>query len=133
MATATKAGQNGAATDAAVAQVAEVSETVVTAITKATAVANDLVAKTSDVITPAVQSASDKAKELSEAYTVDLKKVTIEGVDAFYKAVKQCLDFTVELADWVKVDWVSELSRSNAKIIGDLVAGSEGAVRDLLK
>ena len=50
MATATKAAQNGAAaTDAAVAQV---SETVVASISKATAVANDFVTKTTEVITP---------------------------------------------------------------------------------
>jgi len=131
MATATKAAQNGAAaTDAAVAQV---SETVVASISKATAVANDLVTKTTDVITPAVEAATDRAKELTEAYAVDLKKAAGETVDAFYKAVHQYLDFTVQLADAVKVEWVAELTRSNAKIIGDLVAVSENAAHDLLK
>jgi hypothetical protein len=131
MATATKAAQNGAAaTDAAVAQV---SETVVASISKATAVANDLVTKTTEVITPAVEAATDKAKELTEAYAVDLKKAAGETVDAFYKAIHQYLDFTVQLADAVKVDWVAELTRSNAKIIGDLVAVSENAAHDLLK
>jgi hypothetical protein len=131
MATATKAAQNGAAaTDAAVAQV---SETVVASISKATAVANDFVTKTTEVITPAVEAAGDKAKELTEAYAVDLKKAAGETVDAFFKAVHQYLDFTVQLADAVKVDWAGELARSNAKIIGDLVTVSENAVHDLLK
>ena len=131
MATATKAEQNGAAaTDAAVAQV---DETVAASISKATAVANDFVTRTTDVITPAVEAATDKAKELTEAYAVDMKKAAGETMDAFYKAVHQYLDFTVQLADAVKVDWVGEITRSNAKIIGDLVAVSENAVHDLLK
>ena len=131
MATATKAAQNGAAaSDAAVAQV---SETVVASISKATAVANDFVTKTTEVITPAVEAATDRVKELSEAYAVDLKKAAGETLDAFYKAVHQYLDFTVQLADAMKVDWVAELTRSNAKIIGDLVAVSENAVHDLVK
>ena len=131
MATATKAEQNGAAaTDAAVAQV---DETVAASISKATAVANDFVTRTTDVITPAVEAATDKAKELSEAYTVDLKKAAGETMDVFYKAVHQYLDFTIQLADAVKVDWVGELTRSNAKFIGDLVAVSENALHDLLK
>ena len=131
MATATKAEQNGAAaTDAAVAQV---SETVVASISKASAAANDFVTKTTDVIAPAVEAATDRAKELTEAYRVDLKKAAGETVDAFYKAVHQYLDFTVQLADAVKVTWVGELTRSNAKIIGDMVAVSENAVQDLLK
>jgi hypothetical protein len=131
MATATKAEQNGAAaTDAAVAQV---SENVVASISKATAVANDFVTRTTEVITPAVEAATDKAKELTEAYAVDMKKAAGQTVDAFYKAVHQYLDFTIQLADAVKVDWVGELTRSNAKFISDLVAASENAVRDLLK
>ena len=131
MATATKAEQNGAAaTDAAVAQV---DETVAASISKATAVANDFVTRTTDVITPAVEAATDKAKELTEAYAVDLKKAAGDTMDAFYKAVHQYLDFTIQLADAVKVDWVGELTRSNAKFIGDLVAVSENAVHDLLK
>ena len=131
MATATKIVQNGAAaTDAAVAQV---SETAVDSISKATAVANDFVTRTTDVITPAVEAATDKAKELTEAYAVDMKKAAGETMDAFYKAVHQYLDFTIQLADAVKVDWVGELTRSNAKFIGDLVAVSENAVHDLLK
>ena len=131
MATATKAEQNGAAaTDAAVAQV---SETVVASISKATAVANDFVTRTTDVITPAVEAATDKAKELTEAYAVDMKKAAGETMDAFYKAVHQYLDFTIQLADTVKVDWVGEITRSNAKIIGDLVAVSENALHYLLK
>jgi len=131
MATATKAEQNGAAaTDAAVAQV---DETVAASISKATAVANDFVTRTTDVITPAVEAATDKAKELTEAYAVDMKKAAGETMDAFYKAVHQYLDFTIQLADTVKVDWVGELTRSNAKFIGDLVAVSENAVHDLLK
>ena len=131
MATATKAEQNGAAaTDAAVAQV---DETVAASISKATAVANDFVTRTTDVITPAVEAATDKAKELTEAYAVDMKKAAGETMDAFYKAVHQYLDFTIQLADTVKVDWVGELTRSNAKFIGDLVAVSENALHDLLK
>ena len=131
MATATKAEQNGAAaTDAAVAQV---DETVAASISKATAVANDFVTRTTDVITPAVEAATDKAKELTEAYAVDLKKAAGDTMDAFYKAVHQYLDFTIQLADTVKVDWVGELTRSNAKFIGDLVAVSENALHDLLK
>jgi|SRR5664279_4540096 hypothetical protein len=131
MATATKAEQNGAAaTDAAVAQV---DETVAASISKATAVANDFVTRTTDVITPAVEAATDKAKELTEAYAVDMKKAAGETMDAFYKAVHQYLDFTIQLADAVKVDWVGELTRSNAKFIGDLVAVSENALHDLLK
>ena len=70
MATATKAEQNGAAaTDAAVAQV---DETVAASISKATAVANDFVTRTTEVITPAVEAATDKAKELTQAYAVDM-------------------------------------------------------------
>ena len=131
MATATKVAQNGAAApDAAVAQV---SETVVDSISKATAAANDIVTKATDVIAPAVEAATDRAKELTEAYAVDLKKAAGQTMDAFYKAVHQYLDFTVQLADAVKVDWVGELTRSNAKFIGDLVAVSENAVHDLLK
>ena len=131
MATATKAAQNGAAaTDAAVAQV---SETVVASISKATAVANDFVTKSTEVITPAVEAATGKAKELIEAYAVDLKKAAGETLDTFYKAVHQYLDFTVQFADAVKVDWVAELTRANVKLIADLVAVSENAAHDLLK
>ena len=54
-------------------------------------------------------------------------------MDAYQQAVKQQLDISIELADVVKVDWVSDLTRRNAAAIGDLVAVSAGAAHDLLE
>ena len=53
-------------------------------------------------------------------------------MDAYQRAVKQQLDWSVALADAVKVDWVSELTRRNANAIGELVAVSASAAHEML-
>jgi len=131
MPTATKAAQNGAAaTDAAVAQV---TETLVAAFSQTSTVAGDILASTTGALTPLVQSAAGRVRELSDGFAAQVKKVAGLTVDAYQQAVKQQLDISIELADVVKVDWVSELTRRNAAAIGDLVAVSAGAAHDLLE
>ena len=131
MPTATKAPQNGAAaTDAAVAQV---TETLVAAFSQTSTVAGDILASTTGVLNPLVQSAAGRARELSDGFAAQVKKVAGLTVDAYQQAVKQQLDISIELADVVKIDWVSELTRRNAAAIGDLVAVSAGAAHDLLE
>ena len=131
MPTATKAAQNGdAATDAAVAQV---TETLVAAFSQTSTVAGDILTSTIGALTPLVQSAAGRARELSDGFAAQVKKVAGLTVDAYQQAVKQQLDISIELADVVKIDWVSELTRRNAAAIGDLVAVSAGAAHDLLE
>ncbi|HEY4992680.1 MAG TPA: hypothetical protein VII33_11420 [Nakamurella sp.] len=131
MPTATKAPQNGdAATDAAVAQV---TETLVAAFSQTSTVAGDILTSTTGALTPLVQSAAGRARELSDVFAAQVKKVAGLTVDAYQQAVKQQLDISIELADVVKIDWVSELTRRNAAAIGDLVAVSAGAAHDLLE
>ena len=131
MPTATKAPQNGAAaTDAAVAQV---TETLVAAFSQTSTVAGDILTSTTGALTPLVQSAAGRARELSDGFAAQVKKVAGLTVDAYQQAVKQQLDISIELADVVKIDWVSDLTRRNAAAIGDLVAVSAGAAHDLLE
>jgi len=131
MPTATKAAQNGdAATDAAVAQV---TETLVAAFSQTSTVAGDILTSTTGALTPLVQSAAGRARELSDGFAAQVKKVAGLTVDAYQQAVKQQLDISIELADVVKIDWLSELTRRNAAAIGDLVAVSAGAAHDLLE
>ena len=131
MPTATKAAPNGAAeTDAAVDQV---TQTVAAALSQTSVVAGDIVTGTTEALSPIVQSAAGMAQELSDALAGTVKKVAGLTVDACHRVIKQQLDFSVELADAVHVDWVSELTRRNADAIGELVAVSAGAAHDLLK
>ena len=73
------------------------------------------------------------AQELSDGLAAAVKKVAGLSVDAYHRVIKQQLDLSVELADGVHIDWVSELTRRNADAIGELVAVSAGAAHDLLK
>ena len=130
MSTATEAVQNeAAATDAVV----QVTETVVAALSQTSTVAGAIVTGTTEVLTPLVQSAADRARELSDGFAAQVRKVAGLTVDAYQQAVKQQLDISIELADVVKIDWVSDLTRRNAAAIGDLVAVSAGAAHDLLE
>jgi len=131
MPTATKAAPNGAAeTDAAADQV---TQTVAAALSQTSVVAGDIVTGTTEALSPIVQSAAGMAQELSDGFAAAVKKVAGLTVDAYHRVIKQQLDFSVELADAVHVDWVSELTRRNADAIGELVAVSAGAAHDLLK
>ena len=131
MPTATKAAPNGAAeTDAAAAQV---TQTVAAALAQTSVVAGDIVTGTTEALSPIVQSAAGMAQELSDGFAAVVREVAGLTVDAYHRVIKQQLDFSVELADAVHVDWVSELTRRNADAIGELVAVSAGAAHDLLK
>src|SRR5664279_370009 len=73
MPTATMAAHDGAAaTDATVAQV---TETVVAALSQTSTVAGDIVASTTGAVTPLVQSAAGKARELSVGFAAGVKNV----------------------------------------------------------
>ena len=131
MPTATKLAQNGAAATAAA--VPPITETVVAAFSQTTTVAGDIVAGTTGVLTPLVRSASGKTRELSDGFAAEVKNIAGRTVNAYHRAIKHQLDFSIELADAAKVDWVGELTRHNAAAIGDLVAVYAGAAHDLLK
>ena len=131
MPTATKAAPNGAAaTDAAADQV---TQTVAAALAQTSVVAGDIVTGTTEALSPIVQSAAGMAQELSDGFAAVVREVAGLTVDAYHRVIKQQLDFSVELADAVPVDWVGELTRRNADAIGELVAVSAGAAHDLLK
>ena len=131
MPTATMAAHNGAAaTDATVAQV---TETVVAALSQTSTVAGDIVTSTTEAVTPLVQSAAGKARELSVGFAAEVKKVAGLTVDAYHQAIKQQLDFSIEIAEVVKVGWINDLTRRNATAMGDLAAVYAGATHDLLK
>ena len=131
MSTATEAVQNeAAATDAVV----QVTETVVAAaLSQTSTVASAIVTGTTEVVTPLVQSAAGKARELSDGFAAEVKKVAALTMDAYQQAIKRQLDLSIGLADAMKVDWVSELTRRNALVIGELVAVYASATQDLLK
>ena len=130
MSTATEAVQNeAAATDAVV----PVTETVVAALSQTSTVAGAIVTGTTEVLTPLVQSAAGKARELSDGFAAEVKKVAALTMDAYQQAIRRQLDLSIGLADAVKVDWVSELTRRNAMVIGELVAVYASATHDLLK
>ena len=149
MATATKAAQSGtAATEAPVAQV---TETVAATMSKATAVANDIVTRTTEALTPVVKSAEGRTQELTDAFaaevkkaeaktqqwaetfTTEVKKVAAQSVDTYQKAVHRYLDLTIEFVDILKNDAVSDLTRRNAKAVTELVDASVGQAHELLK
>ena len=131
MPTATKAPQNGdAATDAAVAQV---TETLVAAFSQTSTVAGDILTSTTGALTPLVQSAAGRARELSDGFAAQVRKVAGLTVDAYQQVLTQQLGLSVMLADAVKVDWVSQVTRRNANAIGELVAVSAGAAHELLR
>ena len=131
MPTATKPTQNGAAATAAA--VPPITETVVAAFSQTTTIAGDIVAGTTGVLTPLVRSASGKTRELSDGFAAEVKNIAGLTVNAYHRTIKHQLDFSIELADAAKVDWVGELTRHNAAAIGDLVAVYAGAAHDLLK
>ena len=131
MATATKAVQNGAAATAAA--VAPVTDTVVAAVSQTSTAAGDIFTGTTEVLTPLVQSATGKARELSVGFAAEVKKVAGLTVDAYHQAIKQQLDFSIEIAEVVKVGWINDLTRHNATAMGDLAAVYAGATHDLLK
>ena len=54
-------------------------------------------------------------------------------MDAYQQVLTQQLDLSVMVADAVKVDWVSQVTRRNANAIGELVAVSAGAAHELLR
>ena len=131
MPTATKAEPNGAAaTDAAVDQV---TETVAAALSHTSVVAGNIVTGATEALRPIVQSAAGTAQELSGGLAAAVREVAGLTVDAYHRVIMQQLDFSVELADVVHIDWVSELTRRNADAIGELVAVSAGAAHALLK
>jgi len=122
MPTATTAAPNGAAaTDAAAAPV---TETVAAALSRTGMVAGDIVTGTTEALSPIVRSTAGMARELSDGFAAAVKEVAGLTVEAYHQGVEQQLAFSVGLADAVKVDWVSELTRRNAEAIGDLVAVS---------
>jgi hypothetical protein len=131
MATATKAVQNGAA--ATTAAVAPVTDTVVAALSQTSTAAGDMFTGTTEVLTPLVQSAAGKARELSVGFLAEVRKVAGLTVDAYHQAIKQQLDFSIEIAEVVKVGWVNDLTRRNATAMSDLAAVYAGATHDLLK
>lgn len=95
MATATKAAQSGAEkTENAVAQV---TETVASTVSKATAVANDIVTKTTDAFTPVVKSAEAKTQELTEQFAAEVRKAEAK---------------TQELTE----AWVAEYRKAEARV-----------------
>src|SRR5664279_1141081 len=117
MSTATEAVRNEAAATAAA--LAPVTETVVAAWSQTSTVAGAIVTGTTEVLTPLVQSAADRARELSDGFAAEVKKVAALTMDAYQQAIKRQLDLSIGLADAVKVDWVSELTRRNAMVIGE--------------
>jgi len=126
MTTATKAAHNGAAaTNAAFSLVAE---TVAAALGQTSTVAEEFIADT----TVGIESAAGKAQELlSGGFAAAVKKVAGLTVDAYQQVLTQQLGLSVMLADAVKVDWVSQVTRRNANAIGELVAVSAGAAHEL--
>jgi len=70
MPTATRRTQNGAATDAAVAQ------TDAAAITQRSAVAGGIVTRSTEALTSIVQSAAGKARELFDGCAAEFTKIT---------------------------------------------------------
>jgi len=129
--TATKAARNGAAAPAAA--IAPVTETVAAAFSPTGTVAGDIVTRSVAAVTSILRSAAGKARELSDGFAAEVKKAAALTMDAYQQAIKRQLDLSIGLADAVKVDWVSELTRRNAMVIGELVAVYASATHDLLK
>ena len=126
------AARNGAAaTDAPFARI--VTETVVAALTGTTTVATEVATELVAHTAVAVESAAGTARELmTGGVGAVVKKAAGATVDIYQRATTQQLALAVTLADVVHVDWVSELTRSNADAIGELVAVTAGAAHELL-
>jgi len=73
-------------------------------------VAGDIVTRTAEALAPIIQSTAGKAQELTDDLGATVKKVAVMSVDAYHQVIKQQLDFSIELADAMKVDWLSELT-----------------------
>ncbi|HOZ59533.1 MAG TPA: hypothetical protein PKY70_15225 [Nakamurella multipartita] len=100
MATATKAAQSGA--EKAENAVAQVTETISATVSKATAVANDLVTKTTDAFAPVVKSAEEKTQELTAAFAEEVKKAEAKGqelTEQFAAEVKKAEAKAQELSE----------------------------------
>ncbi len=81
MPTATKAARNGAAAPAAA--IAPVTETVAAAFPQTSTVAGDILARSTRVLTSIVQSAVGKARELSDGFAAEVRKVAGPTVNAY--------------------------------------------------
>jgi len=79
MPTPTRAAQNGAATEAAVAQ------TDAAAITQRSTVAADIVTRSTEGLTSIVQSAAGKARELFDGCAAEFTKIAGLTVDADHR------------------------------------------------
>lgn len=118
------------ATDAAVAQA---TDTLVAAWTQGAEFAGEFFTKTTHALTPVVQDSSAKAKELTDGFAAEAKKVVGLSVDGYQQAVQQQLDWAVELAESANVAWVTELTKKNAAVVIEVVEVTTGAAHDLLK
>ncbi len=112
MATATKAAQSGA--EKPENAVAQVTDTISATVSKATAVANDLVTKTTDAFTPVVKSAEAKTQELTAAFAEEVKKAEAKGqelTEQFTAEVRKAEAKAQELSE----TWVAEYKKAEAK------------------
>ena len=81
-----------------------------------------------------IESVAETARKLwSGGSAAAVKRVAGLAVDVYQRVVTQQLDFSIMVADAVKIDWVSQVTRRNAATIGELVAVSTGAAHELLQ
>ncbi len=122
------------------ARLAELSGTVTAEVKKAEEQTHQLLRTFADEL----QDAEAKAKELTALYSEELQKAQAAGrewtetfsgqwselasrsLHGYQLAVERSLDATISFADAMKIDWLRDLTRRNAKAMTDLLQASVG-------
>ncbi len=100
---------------------------------QAASVAGDYVKSATEAISPALETAAAKGREFSDGYVAQVKKAATLSLDTYDRAVKNYTEFTIELAQATKLDWMHDLAVQNAKIVTEMAAVSSSMTRELLK
>jgi hypothetical protein len=129
------------------ARMAELAETVSAEMKKAEASTKDMLT----TFTEELKGAEVKTQELTAVYADEIKKVeaagrewtetfssqvsdwTARSFDSYQVAVERSLSATISFAEAMKIEWITDLTRRNAKVMTDLVDASVSQAGGLLK
>ena len=123
MITATTATHNGSA----------VAEDAFQAVTKATSAAHDFAIETTAALGPSIKKVTDKSKELNDTWSSQTKGLVEQALDTWDASLHVVADFQRTAAASTKVDWMIQLTDSNAKLLTEMGTTYSAIVRDLLK
>lgn len=82
---------------------------------------------------PSVEEATQGIRDLNERWMESSRSAGLVTLDAYEKALTSIADFEKKVASDSKVEWVSAVASTHAKLLSDMTASYTTAARDLLK